>query len=163
MPRPLVSNFVCPVHSTSFLQPSWNICCSKIKTHVVLYSGIKRCMALYFHMTTLDPMQLATPHSSSPIITSKFSLAFHVPRFKPSRTYSGWVGRTWSIQSERPCKRERAVPGTPVGVGGHPSASDSQPDPVHAWEMLDSYWFCRRTPPPPPPTDVRVTWSQNIE
>ena len=37
--------------------------------------------------------------------------------------------------------------GTRAGVGGHPSSSDSQPDPVHAWEMLSGYWFTRKTHP----------------
>ena len=35
-----------------------------------------------------------------------------------------------------------------------PSASDSQPDPVHASKMLGSYWLSRRT-------ETRITQSQN--
>ena len=40
----------------------------------------------------------------------------------------------------------RVVSGTQTGVDGHPSASDSQPNPAHAWEMLGSYWFSRTHP-----------------
>ena len=49
-------------------------------------------------------------------------------------------------QSECLCKCVWVVLGT-QGVVGHPSTNDLQPDPVHAWEMLDSYWFSRRTHP----------------
>ena len=41
-------------------------------------------------------------------------------------------GQTSLRQSERPCKCAQVVSGTKAGLGGHPSASDLQPDPVHA-------------------------------
>ena len=44
-----------------------------------LISDIKRCMALYFKTTTLDPIQHATPHSSSPT-TSKFPPGLQCPQ-----------------------------------------------------------------------------------
>ena len=45
-----------------------------------------------------------------------------------------------------PSKCAWVVPGTPAAVGGHPRASDLQLDPVHAREMLGSYWFSRTHP-----------------
>ena len=116
--------------------------------------------------------QHTTPYSSSPTTASRFSLAFHVPRFKPSRTLLGWVGQTCSRQSERPWKLARVVWGTraPAGVSDHPSASDSQSDPVHAQEMLSSYWFSRRTntlliwvsPSRKTRTDWTVSWMRTV-
>ena len=55
--------------------------------------------------------------------------------FRPS-------SRTW-WPSQRKCAP--VVSGPQAGLDGHPSANDLQPDPVHAWEMLSSYWFSRRT------------------
>ena len=55
-------------------------------------------------------------------------LALHVPRLNPNK-------HTWNVFERRvqsPCKCAWVVSGTQAGVGGHPSVSDSQPDPVHA-------------------------------
>ena len=41
--------------------------------------------------------------------------------------------------SEHLCKCAQVIPGTLAGVGDHPGASDSQPDPVRAHEVLSSY------------------------
>ena len=78
-------------------------------------------------------------HPNSPLL----ALASQVPRYKANQTHFGWVGQTCSRQSEHPCKFTWVVPGTPAGGGGHPSASDSQPDPVCAQQMLSTYWFSR--------------------
>ena len=51
------------------------------------------------------------------------------------------------------------VPGLPAGVGGHPTASDSQPDHVHAKEMLSSYKFSEDIPP----NDLYVPPLQNTD
>ena len=75
------------------------------------------------------------------------SLAFLVQRLTPKQTYLERVGETRSRQSERPCKCAWVALGTKAGVGGHPNASDSQPDPVHASEMLGSNWLSKRTHP----------------
>ena len=74
-------------------------------------------------------------------------LAFHVPRLKPRQKHLERVGEMCSRQRERPDKCTWVVSETKAGVVGHPSPSDSQPDPVHAYEMLGSYWFSRRTHP----------------
>ena len=104
-------------------------------------SRIKRCMELYFHMTAPDPMQYATPHSSSSTTRSKIlpwpSLSTPLER----------QGETCSMQSERPCKCAWDVSGTQTVLGGHSSTSDLQRDPFHVSELLVSYWFPRRTHP----------------
>ena len=107
--------------------------------------GTRRCMALYFNTTISDPMQKATPHSSLPAAMFKFSLAFHVPRFKPNQTHVRGVGQSCLRQSERPCNHAWVVPGTQTGVDGHASAGDSPPGPVRALEMRSSYWFSWKT------------------
>ena len=82
--------------------------CSNIKTPFCCCcffgegGGHQTLYGTNFNTTTPDPTQHATPHSSSPTTTSKVSLAFHVPRFKPSRTHLGVVGQTCPRQSERP-------------------------------------------------------------
>ena len=101
-------------------------------------SGIKRCMALHFNTTKPDLMQHATPHSSSPTTTSKL---IHWPSMSPDLNPNkhAWNELETSLrQNEHPCKHAWIVSGTRAGVGGHPKASDLQPDPVHAWEMLGS-------------------------
>ena len=59
-------------------------------------------------------------------------LAFHVPRLRPKQAHLERVGQTLR-QSECPCKKcARVVSGTRAGVGDQHSASNLQPDPVHA-------------------------------
>ena len=93
-------------------------------------SGINRCMALCFNKIS-NPMQHTTPRSISPTSSNSPLPSTFPAQFKANRTHLGQVGQTCSRQSERPCKRAWIVPGTPEGVGGHPSASDLQPDLVH--------------------------------
>ena len=95
-------------------------------------SSIKQCMTLYFNTTTPDPMQHATTHGSSPTTTSTFSPwpSMSPHQFQPNRTRSGRVGQTSPRQSGHPAKWAWVVPGSTAGVGGHPSASVSQPDSV---------------------------------
>ena len=59
----------------------------------------------------------STPCNNVPILP----LASPVPRSEPDRTHLGLVGQMRSRQSECSCKHVKIVPGTPVGVGGHPS------------------------------------------
>ena len=88
-------------------------------------------MALYFIMTTPDPMQAR--HTTQFLANDNVQispLAFRVPRLQPEQTHLNEL--SCSRQSERPCKCARVVSGAQAGVSGDPSASDSQPDPVHA-------------------------------
>ena len=107
-------------------------------------SRIKRCMALHFNTTMPDPMQLAIQHSSSPTTTSKvLPWPSMSPVLNPNKTHLERAGETCSRQSERPCNCAWVVSGTQAEVGDHSRASDSQHDPVPAWEILGSYWFWR--------------------
>ena len=94
------------------------------------------------------PYQQQRPNSFLACHVLRFKpLACHVLRFKPSQTHLGQVGQVSLRQSECLCKSARVIPDTPAGVGGYPSTSGSQPDPVHAKEMLSSYRFSWRTLP----------------
>ena len=59
-------------------------------------------------------------------------LAFQNPRLKSTQTHLEQVGEICLRQSECPCKCVGVILGTQAGLGGHLSASDVQPDPVHA-------------------------------
>ena len=72
---------------------------------------------------------------------------FQVAGLTPKRTHLERVRQVCLRQSQDRCKCVWIVSGTQAGTGGHPSASNLQPDPVHAWDMLSSYWFLRRTHP----------------
>ena len=69
-------------------------------------SGINRFKALHLNTTTPDPMQHATPHSSSPQHRPMSPLpSMSLGQAKTNRTYLGRVEKkTFSRQSERPCK-----------------------------------------------------------
>ena len=104
-------------------------------------------MALYVNMIMPDSMQHTTPTQFLvDYNVQNYPPAFHVPRLGPKQTHWKRVGETSSRQSEYPCKYVRVFSGTQAGVGGHPNASDSQPDPVHASERWAVIWSFRRTP-----------------
>ena len=90
-------------------------------------------------------MQHATPHSSSPTTTSKFFPGHPFPL--------DFQGRV-----ENPYKCAWVVSGAPAGVAGYPSASDSQPEPVHALKDAEQLLILEEDTPP---TDVRVPQLQN--
>ena len=90
----------------------------------------------------------STPHSSSPTTTSKIPPWLSTALDSNKRTWNE-VDRRDRGRVNTPCKCAWIVSGTQPGVGGHPYASDLQPDPVHACQTLGSYWFSRRTHPLP--------------
>ena len=57
-------------------------------------SRIKRCTVLHFNTTGPDPMLHATPHCSSPAITSEFSPGFPCPQTltQTSTLPTSWTG-----------------------------------------------------------------------
>ena len=54
------------------------------------------------------------------------------PDLNKNKLHLEQVGEMRFRQSEHTCKHAWVVSGIQAGVGGPPSASDSQPDPVHA-------------------------------
>ena len=91
-------------------------------------------------------MQHATPHSSSPTTTSKFPLAFSVPRFKTKQTQLNELerhvpGRVTAPANVRelfqPLRQERVV----ILARVIHNLVQSMP------ERLSSYWFSRKTRP----------------
>ena len=120
------------------------IYCSKIERHICcLISVIKR-----WHCTSTRQRQTprCTPHHTVPRQQQRPNslLAFHVSGFKSEQTHLEWVGEMCSRQSERTNESAWIVSGTQAEVGSHPSTGNSQPDSVHVWKMLSSYWFSRR-------------------
>ena len=108
---------------------------------------IKHCTALYFNND--NARSHAACHTTQFLANSNVQTlpwpSMSPDLVKPKQTQLERVGETCLRQSECPCKCARVVSGPQAGLDGHPSANDLQPDLVHAWEMLSSYWFSRRT------------------
>ena len=136
------------LRTTSLLRPP--LYCSKRKhifrfVFAVLFQASNIawcCVSTRQHWTLCSTLPHAVPCQQQ---CPNSPLAFHVPRFRSNWTHLGRVGQMCLRLSEHPFKCASVVQGTPAGVGGHPCKTDSQPDPVHANEMLSSYWFWRRT------------------
>ena len=125
------------------------IYCSKTEMHFYFAILFRAWNILRCTSTQLCQTPCSMQHHTVPRIQQcpNSPLAFHVLKLKPKQIHLERVGETFSKQSKYPCKCAWVVLGTQAGVGCDPNACDSQPDPVHAWEILGSYWFWTRTHP----------------